>query len=354
MDGIDLALIASDGKNIIERKFFDYAPYAPQFKNRLRTLICGTSSLEEIKLVENELTFLHADLVNNFLTKNQIAPASVDFIGFHGQTIFHNPKKGVTWQIGNGHLLAAHTKISVIADFRSRDVVLGGQGAPLVPIYHFHLFANQPRPTAILNIGGISNITYFGDDNENNIEAFDVCFGNAPFDDLIKEKLGQDFDQNGNLAKSGKVNLALADNILQYEIFHKKPPKSFDRNDFTKITAILQSLQIQDALATLACVHAKVLQINLGFFEKKPRLIIVCGGGAKNLAIMDEMKNQLTGIEIKTAQEVGFNADSVEAEAFAFLAIRSFLGLPISFKKTTGINQNSSVKASSGVFFDRN
>jgi anhydro-N-acetylmuramic acid kinase len=345
LDGIDLALIASDGKSIIERKFFDYAPYEKKFKDRLRELIFKTPTLEQIKLIENELTILHANLVNNFLSKNKIASSSVDFIGFHGQTIFHNPKKGITWQIGNAHLLAAQTKINVIADFRNRDVALGGQGAPLVPIYHFYLFANQPKPTAVLNIGGISNITYFGDENENNIEAFDICFGNAPFDDLIKEKFGRDFDENGALAKSGEVDFYLAEQILKNEIFHKKPPKSFDRNDFSKITQILKNLKIQDALATLAYIHAKVIKINLEFFKKKPRTIFVCGGGVKNLAIMDEIKNQLNEVEIKAAKEIGLNADSVEAEAFAFLAIRSFLNLPISFPKTTRSFENKFLKS---------
>jgi anhydro-N-acetylmuramic acid kinase len=210
-----------------------------------------------------------------------------------------------------------------------------------VPIYHFYLFANQPKPTAVLNIGGISNITYFGDDNENNIEAFDVCFGNAPFDDLIKEKLGRDFDENGALAKSGEVDFSLADQILEHEIFHKKPPKSFDRNDFLEITKILKNLKTQDALATLAYIHAKTIKINLEFFKKKPQTIFVCGGGVKNLAIMDEMKIQMSEVEIKATKDIGLNGDSVEAEAFAFLAIRSFLNLPITFSKTTGSYKNN-------------
>ena len=350
MDGIDLALIESDGAKVINRKNFLYKPYQEDFKNRLRALIYDTPQLVEIKLVENELTQLHADLVNDFLAENKIPASEIDLLAFHGHTILHDSKRQITWQIGNPHLLATKTGIDVIADFRSRDVARLGQGAPLVPIYHFHLLSNKPKPVAILNIGGISNITYFKSDDANEIEAFDVCFGNAPLDDLVKEKLGLNFDENGQLAKNGAIDFILADRILQNEIFHKKPPKSFDRDDFVALLAPINSLKIEDALATFAYMHAKALQINLGFIGQKPAEIIICGGGRKNLAIMDEMKKWLPGIVIKSAEEVGLNGDSIEAEAFAFLGIRSFLKLPISFTKTTGVSSG----ACGGVFYPKN
>lgn len=337
MDGIDLALIESDGKKIIKRTHFDYLPYEKEFKTRLKALIYNHPKLAEIKLVENELTLLHAKLVNDFLTKNKIAASEIDLVAFHGHTIFHDPARGATWQIGNAHLLAHKIGIDVVADFRTNDVALKGQGAPLVPIYHFYLFANQPHPVAVLNIGGISNITYIEDDNENAIKAFDVCFGNAPLDDLMREKFGRDFDENGNLAKSGTVNLVLADRILENEIFRKAPPKSFDRDDFEVLLATIHTLKTQDALATLTYMHAKALEINLNFLSQKPKKIFVCGGGRKNVALMDEMKKLMPEIEIKAAEEISLNGDAVEAEAFAFLGIRSLLGLPISFKNTTGV-----------------
>ncbi len=352
MDGIDLALIESDGAKIINRKNFDYLPYAPDFKNRLTALIYSAPKVSEIKLVENELTKLHAHLVNNFLAKNKIDAAEIDLIAFHGHTILHIPEQQITWQIGNPHLLAHATGINVVADFRTRDVVLGGQGAPLVPIYHFHLFHNHQRPTAVLNIGGISNITYLRNDNENEIEAFDTCFGNAPLDDLMKKKFGRDFDENGELAKKGNVDFILADRILQNEIFHKKPPKSFDRDDFSALLSPINSLKNPaDALATFAYLHAKAMQINLEFLSERPKEIFVCGGGRKNVAMMDEMRKWLSGVAIKTAEEVGFNGDAIEAEAFAFLGIRSLLGLPISFTNTTGVygsNSQTTIKASPG------
>ena len=317
-------------------------------------MIYHSVTLEEIKLVENELTLIHANLVNDFLAKNEIDKADIDLVAFHGHTISHIPEKFITWQIGNAHLLANRIGIDVVADFRSKDIMLGGQGAPLVPIYHFYLFFDQKLPVAVLNIGGISNITCFSEHDENSIKAFDTCFGNAPFDDLMKTKFGLDFDRDGEIAKKGQVNFILADHILQDEIFHKKPPKSFDRDDFANLLAPINSLKNPaDALATFAYMHAKAIQINLDFLEQKPKEIFVCGGGRKNLAIMDEMKKLLPNIIIKTTEEIGLNGNTIEAEAFAFLGIRSLTDQPISFQNTTGVTAKDVKKYSAcgGVLY---
>lgn len=341
MDGVDLAMICSDGADFIQRKKFAYTPYKPDFKKMLQHLIYGAPTPLEIKLAENELTLLNAKIVNDFLETNKINREEIDAIAFHGHTILHAPERQITWQIGNPELLAAKTGINIVADFRNRDIAFGGQGAPLVPIYHFYLLSNQKKPVMVLNIGGISNITYFAGDQENDIEAFDICFGNAPFDDLIKKKLNLDFDQDGELSKKGNVDFVLADRILCDDIFSKKPPKSFDRDDFSDLLAPINSLKIEDALATFAYMHAKVVQINLEFLSQqsgfRPKTIFVCGGGRKNIAIMDKMKKYLVDVEVLAIDDLGFNGDAIEAEAFAFLAIRRLLKLPISFQKTTGI-----------------
>ncbi len=341
MDGVDLAMIKSDGHNIIERKKFAYFPYDDATKKALRGLIYGAPSLMQIKLVEKEFTLLNAKIINNFLEENQIERADIDAVAFHGHTILHAPQHQITWQIGNCELLAAKTGLNIVGDFRTRDVAFGGQGAPLVPIYHFHLLAKQEKPAMVLNIGGVSNITYLAGDLESDIEAFDVCFGNAPFDDLVKQKLQIDYDKNGDLSRLGVVDLALADSILKNDIFYKKPPKSFDRDDFVNLLAPINNLKIEDALATFAHLHASVIKINfdlLSMYAKSPaKNIFVCGGGRKNVAIMDEMKKQMPNVAIKTVEEIGFNGDAIEAEAFAFLAIRRLLKLPISFQKTTGV-----------------
>lgn len=344
MDGIDLALIESDGEKIIERKNFDYIAYDKEFKTRLGAIIHNHPTLHQVKTMENELTVLHAKLVNDFLEKNKIDRKEIDLIAFHGHTVLHDPNHQITWQIGNSHLLASLTGINVISDFRTRDVVLGGQGAPLVPIYHFYLFSKQIHPTAVINIGGISNISYFTPNDESSIEAFDFCFGNAPFDDLMRHKFSRDFDKDGELSKSGNVDFLLADRILQNDIFHKTPPKSFDRDDFANLISPINSLKVEDALATFAYMHAKALAISLDFLKEKPKEIFVCGGGRKNLAIMEEMKKWISGVAIRAAEEIGLNGDAVEAEAFAFLGIRSLLKLPISFQNTTGVYNNSDSK----------
>ena len=341
MDGIDLAMIESNGKEVIKRHSdFFHLRYEQDFKERMRSVIYKAPTLAQIKEIENELTLIHANLLNDFLSKNKIKPSEIDVIGFHGHTILHMPQQQMTWQIGNAHLLAHKVGINVVSDFRTRDVMLSGQGAPLVPIYHFYLFHDQLRPTAALNIGGISNITYF-DGGETSIQAFDVCFGNAPFDDLMKQKFGRDFDEDGELGKNGNPDFIIADHILQNEIFHRKPTKSFDRDDFAAVIAPITNLKIEDALATFAYMHARAIVINLDFLPAKPKEIFICGGGRKNVAIINEMKKWLSGIEVKLTEEIGVNGDSVEAEAFAFLAIRSLLNLPISFTKTTGINSPS-------------
>ncbi len=347
-DGIDLALIESDGQNQITNHSFSYLAYEKNFKEKLQQITyCASKktqiSLLEIKLIENELTILHANLINDFLAKNNLSPKDIDIIGFHGHTIFHEPEKLITWQIGNGHLLANKTQIDVIADFRSKDVANGGHGAPLVPIYHFYLLKNQVNPAAVLNIGGISNITYFNGDDENNIEAFDICFGNAPFDDLVKKKFGLDFDENGQIAKKGKINFELCQEILTNNIFHQKPPKSFHRQDFKTTLAKLEDLEISNALASMAHIHGEIVKINLKFLSNKPKKIFTAGGGRKNPTIIKELKNSLRSenITIDSIDKIGLNGDAIEAEAFAFLAIRSLKNLPISFKKTTGITNNS-------------
>lgn len=338
MDGVDLALIESDGKMTINRREFFHLRYEQDFKERLRSLIYQDPSLSQIKKIENELTIIHANLVNQFLAQNKIKAEEIDVIGFHGHTITHNPGEQITWQIGNGHLLSMKTGINVVSDFRSRDIILGGQGAPLVPIYHFCLFSNQSRPAAALNIGGISNITFF-DQDEKSLKAFDICFGNAPFDDLMKEKFGKDFDENGELAQRGHADFIIADHILQNPIFLINPPKSFDRDDFAKILSSITHLKPEDTLATFAYMHARAVAINLDFLPSKPKEILVCGGGRKNIAILNEMKKWLSGVDVKATEEVGVNGDSVEAEAFAFLAIRRLLNLPISFPNTTGVKE---------------
>lgn len=401
MDGIDLALIESDGKEFIRHLGHDYQAFSPEFKQRIRNLIDGKASLIEIKRLENEITRLHANLVNSFLAKRGISSSEIDLIGFHGQTILHAPTEKITWQLGNPQLLAHETKITVIGDFRMQDVINGGQGAPLVPIYHRALFSPlfepqiMPNPTQeteffknqnlvaspefnlsktamssellVLNIGGISNLTYFNR-NPNSLCAFDVAFGNAPFDDLMQEKFGCDFDKNGELAATGEPDLKLIEKILQHEIFHQKPPKSYHRNDFQEPLKILKSISPANQLASLSLLFAKIIRLNLGLLDEflssnaikadfsnknssSKTQILICGGGRKNLHLLKSLRFELPEIEIKSTDDVGISGDIIEAEAFAYLAILRVLRFPSSFKLTTSVNSDGNRGCVGGVIY---
>ncbi|MES2677441.1 MAG: anhydro-N-acetylmuramic acid kinase [Pseudomonadota bacterium] len=337
LDGIDVALIKSDGQKIISCDANKYYPYSPKIKNSLTKLINNkTTSLLEIKEIELEITQKHIAAVKDFLAKNKIDKKDIDVIGFHGQTILHHPQKQITWQIGNAQMLASQTGIDVVADFRTKDLVFGGQGAPLVPIYHSALFADYKKPLLVLNIGGVTNLTYIKNQSAENLIAFDVCFGNAPLNDLIVKKTGKDFDKNGLLASSGKVNQDFVKAILALGYFKKQPPKSLDRNQFDMVIKKFSKLKMVDILASLVFVIGQAVNNSLKFLPEKPLQIIVCGGGRKNLAIMDNIKNA-TKIPTINIDDLEIDGDFVEAEAFGFLAIRNFLNLPISYPKTTGI-----------------
>lgn len=343
MDGVDLALIESDGQEIINTKLSDYVAYDKSFKDKLKSVIYDNPTLLEIKLIEKNLTQIHGDFVNQFLQKNNIKPSEIDLISFHGHTILHQPQQNITWQIGDKFLLEKITNIKVIHDFRSKDVIYGGQGAPLVPIYHYNLFkANKAK--VIINIGGIANLSYFNDSGLDSLEAFDYCFGNAPMDDIVRN-INLECDIDGKLAAKGEIKYDLANEILKHDIFHIKPPKSFDRDDFANVISALNELNINDYLATLCFIHCQVLAINLSYFKEKAEEVIICGGGRKNKFLIDLFKRELTDFKILIAEDVGFNGDTIEGEAFAYLGIRKLLNLAISFKKTTGSSINYVTKS---------
>jgi anhydro-N-acetylmuramic acid kinase len=344
MDGIDLAFIESNGKDCLKLINQKYQPYENSFKEKLSKLINNQHDLLTIKNIENELTLLHSNLINNFITQNNLSTTDIDIIGFHGHTVCHDPHNSITWQIGNADLLALKTGIDVVADFRIRDINLGGNGAPLVPIYHFYLFKNLLQTPyqniAVLNIGGVSNITLFNINDENSLCGFDVCFGNAPLDDLVKEKINENFDKDGSLTASGIPDINLANQILQNPLFHENFPRAFDRQDFVKILEPIKSLDLKNALATYAHILVNALEISLSKFTTQPQIIFVCGGGRKNFGLMSLLQNQLKNIEIVNIDKLNIDGDFIEAQAFGFLAIRHLQNLAITFPNTTGIKQN--------------
>ena len=339
-DGIDLAYLQSDGINQINQLKHCYLPYSASFRQQIRHIMQEKVYLNEIKDLEYSLTKIHADFVLDFLENNKISSCSIDLLGFHGQTIYHNAKKYLTWQLGNPQLLATLTKIKVIGDFRSKDLAHQGQGAPLVPIYHHHLFCNINSPFIVLNIGGIANLTYC-DYQKNQLLAYDFCFGNAPFDDFMHHHFQQNFDINGIFTQSGKIDFALCQKISDEPIFSSQ--QSFHRQDFDNILAkVQQNLAKPDILANYATILALVLANKLKTLPQQPKSLILCGGGRKNLGIVSAIKKQLSYLNIYNSEDLGFNGDSIEAEAFAYLAIRSYLNLPISFPSTTQVPQEIS------------
>ena len=351
IDGIDIALIKSDGYKIIDHNLEQYYPYSPKTRNLLTKLINNpTTSLLEIKQIELEITQNHISVVLDFLTKNNINKEDIDIIGFHGQTILHCPQQKITWQIGNAQMLASEVRINVVADFRNKDIIFDGNGAPLAPIYHLALFKDYHcKPLIILNIGGVANITYIKDKQPENMIAFDVCFGNSPIDDLVKKQTGKNFDKDGKLARSGEINQNLVNTILELDYFKKLPPKSLDRNQFNKTIEQFSNLKIEDILASLVQIIGKSIDSAIRFLPQKPQKIVVCGGGRNNSEIMNSIQNA-TNIKTINIDDININnnttiinGDFIEAKAFGFLAIRNILNLPTSYPKTTGISPEKCV-----------
>ena len=338
LDGIDVALIRTDGENIVQRGPSQTYAYSDEQRNILRAALREAKNLirrderpSGLARAETALTDWHVQAVESFLKTN---PATIDVIGFHGQTVFHRPEIKLTIQLGDGKALAKRLGMPVVYDMRAADVAAGGQGAPFVPVYHRALAANLPeRPIAFVNIGGVANITWIGADGE--MIAFDTGPGNALLNDWAMKHLGLPQDTGGTLALKGKVNDEILDAALALPYFNLPPPKSLDRNAFEALS--LDRLSPEDGAATLVAFTKASIMLANDWFPSSPKRYIVCGGGRHNPAIMSALRG---GSELfQTAEEVGLNGDSIEAEAWAYLAVRSQKKLPLSFPMTTKVSQ---------------
>ena len=335
LDGIDAAIIETDGVTVNKRYKGISALYKNEFKAKIRKAISDSSNVEE---VEGELTILHAQIVAELLKRLNLSKDDIDVIGFHGQTISHKPDQAITVQIGDGNLLAKLTGINVVNNFRIRDVESGGQGAPLVPVYHKALVDGKvDLPVAIVNIGGVANITWVGRQGE--LISFDTGPGNALIDDLIFNSTGKAYDEDGKIASSGSVNLSVLEQLLSHEYFSMKAPKSLDRDAFA--TGVVSDLSLSDAAATLSEFTAKTIALSAKNFPELPHSVYFTGGGRHNLFIMNRIKEMLAkdNINVMKIEELGYDGDMLEAEAFAFLAVRSLNNLPLTFPSTTGVMQ---------------
>lgn len=327
LDGIDVAMIETDGCDRVLPGAALTFPYPPEFRERLWSVLGGVGQVED---VEEELTRLHAEAVKNFL--RQYPGNAAEVVGFHGHTILHRPAEGRTRQIGDGALLAVRLGLDVVADFRSADVAAGGEGAPLAPLYHAALAAALPKPIAVLNIGGVANVTWIGGPGE--ILAFDTGPGNALVDDWVRQHTGEAADFDGALARGGAVSAAHVENFLATPYFDQLPPKSLDRDDFRG--ALPTGLSLEDGAATLTEMTAAAVAAAARHFPAPVVQWLVTGGGRHNPALMEALGRRL-GVAVRTVEAVGWHGDALEAQAFAYLAVRSALGLPLSLPSTTGV-----------------
>jgi len=331
MDGIDAAIVRTDGGETVEPIAFQSFAYPEDFRERLWRLIDTGEGRDE---VERDLTERHAEAVTFCLKAGALLANDLDLIGFHGHTIDHAPAEGRTVQIGDGQYLASRIGVPVINDFRTNDVAQGGEGAPFAPAYHRILTVGMPRPTVVLNLGGVGNVTWIGGDGEGALLAFDTGPGNALIDDWVLAATGEPYDDDGNLAAMGTVDRTALAALLAHPYFQLPPPKSLDRNDFDP--SPVNGLSLEDGAATLGAFTVETIARATAFFPAPALRWIVCGGGRKNSWLIEELSRAL-GVDVDSAEEVGWNGDAVEAEAFAFLAVRSHLGLPLSYPGTTKV-----------------
>lgn len=340
-DGVDAALIRTDGNAIAEFGPALTVPYDSAFRGRLKSCLGLTARNGGgmVDAVERELTERHAAAVSQLRHKAGRKAGEVAVVGFHGQTLHHAPVRKETWQIGDGALLAQMTGIAVVNDFRSADVAAGGQGAPLVPVYHAALAADLPKPLAVLNIGGVANVTWIGPaerDAGANLLAFDTGPGNALIDDWVLQHTGHHADLDGALARQGQVDAAALAKLQTEPFFAVTPPKSLDRQHFKAVAATaLAGLIPADGAATLAAFTAWAVGEARQHFPAPAREWLVCGGGRHNPVLMQALRATLQ-CPVRSANEAGWDGDALEAQAFAFLAVRSLRGLPLSFPGTTG------------------
>lgn len=334
LDGIDVALIETDGMDYVSPEASYYVPYDDALRGYLRGLLGQRHMTPESSSAEIALTKAHADAVKTFLKHEGLEPKEIDIIGFHGQTISHAPRDKWTWQLGNGEMLARETGIDVINDFRTRDVRAGGEGAPFLPLYHRARVRSSGinDPVAILNIGGVSNVTWIGRNED--ILAFDTGPGNALIDDVMLHRLGKPYDEYGQVARKGEVFEELLDSWLSLDFFLRDPPKSLDRNDWALCN--VDELTTADAVATLTEFTVQANAQAAQFFPEPVISWYVTGGGRHNGVIMEGLRDSL-GSPVKSVDTLGWNGDALEAEGFAYLAVRSLLDKPLSLPTTTGV-----------------
>lgn len=343
-DGVDIALIETDGLRVTALGPTGYRPYSDDKRAILRQALAEAVALTGrdqrpgiLREAEALVTRLHAETVEAFLETERVDRSIVDIVGFHGQTVLHRPQARLTVQIGDGAALAQRLKLPVAYDFRAADVAAGGQGAPLVPIFHQALANSagfsRPHPIGVLNIGGVANVTWVDGGDP---VACDTGPGNALIDDFMRARTGAAYDNHGDAAAGGTPDHAFIDRVLTDTFFSLKPPKSLDRYSFALERIGLPDCSVPDGAATLAALTVEAIGRVIAQLPSPPKSWIVAGGGARNRTLMAMLAKRLVPATVETADQVGWSADALEAQAFAFLAARTLNGLPITFPTTTG------------------
>ncbi|MCY3878518.1 MAG: anhydro-N-acetylmuramic acid kinase [Rhodobacteraceae bacterium] len=339
MDGVDAAALLTDGKHILSFGQTEFRPYSEAERVLLRRALGHWPGSDEVRRAEEIVTRAHIDILQRF--------DRVSLIGFHGQTVAHDPENARTHQIGSAGAVADALDTPVIWDFRTEDMRLQGQGAPLAPFFHFALAKrlNLTEPVQFVNLGGVGNLTWVNPNCVHPVEpgaliAFDTGPANAPIDDLLLSRLALPFDRNGTVARSGQISEDLLSAFLRHHYFSLSPPKSLDRNDFSDLFKRVGELRTADAAATLTACAAHSVAEALAHLPAPPTLTLLCGGGRRNPELVRMLRNLLP-MRITDIDRMGCDGDMLEAQAFAHLAVRSLHRLPLSSPTTTGCRQPS-------------
>ena len=344
MDGIDVALLETDGEAIHSFGPACAYPYSAAERHLLREAMVFARGLKArdtrggvLALAESMVTSKHADCVTAFADANGIRLSSIDVIGFHGQTVLHRPEQQLTVQLGDGWGLSAAAGAPVVYDFRAADMESGGQGAPLVPVFHraLALRAGLPLPAAFVNIGGISNVTFVSEGPAEELIAFDTGPGNCLLDDWALKHTGEPMDRDAKLAMAGRVDRETLASLISHPYFREPAPKSLDRGTFT--LDMIGDLSPEDGAATLTAFTVAGIAAASHLLPSKPIVWIVTGGGARNPHMFEGLRRVL-GVNTVTADKAGFSTDFMEAQAFAYLAVRRLRELPSTFAGTTGVS----------------
>lgn len=341
LDGVDVAVLTTDGEAQLTPGNTGFTSFDDQQRAVLQSAFDAGAQMTDRKdrrgvigEAERIVTDVHTRALKEQIQKSKLP---VDYVGLHGQTIFHDPVRRLTVQIGDAQRIADEVGLPVVHDLRQNDIMQGGEGAPLAPIFHAALVEalGVLKPAIFLNIGGVANVTYVG--NKHELLAFDTGPGNALLDDFMQDHFGVRMDLDGAVAGRGRILPDIGDRLMSHPFFSRKPPKSLDRREFHKFAlTALENSEAADSMATLTAFTADAIHRAQHWYPAPPQTIIVSGGGVKNPVIMRFLQ-ALTPVKLQIASELGWDDVFIEANAFAYLAARHLRGLPISFPGTTSV-----------------